>query len=102
VTAGLLARLVEDPQLTYQSVSDGLNLGQALAALSCAFVGARGMNSILTWGEASRYLERPSAADWANAEDAKQSVPARTPLSAHGCAACGSRRLTSTSRKARP
>lgn len=102
VTAGLLARLVEDPRLNFRSVNDGLNLGQALAALSCAFVGARGMNSILTWGEASRHLERPAAVDWANAVQSKRPVPARTPLSAHGCVACGSRHHTDTSHTARP
>lgn len=92
VTAGLLAHLIDEPRLTHRNISDGLNLGQALAALSCAFVGARGMNNTLSWGEAQRMLDRPRFMSWQGGErkDAKHSevVPAHQN---EGCAACGNR-----------
>jgi fructokinase len=93
VTAGLLAHLTEDPRLTHRNISDGLNLGQALAALSCAFVGARGMNNTLSWGEARELLDRPGFISWHGAER-KSAVHSEVATPAHqdeGCAACGNR-----------
>lgn len=90
VTAGLLAHLIDEPRLTHRNISDGLNLGQALAALSCAFIGARGMNNTLSWGEAQGLLDRPRFLFWqgGKSNDARQSEV----VTAHqneGCAACG-------------
>lgn len=94
VTAGLIANLTEDSSLTYRNISDGLSLGQALAALSCAFLGARGMNSTMTWDQASGLLERPADKVWDNVLRTDVSSPEPVRVSAHGCPACGNRRVT--------
>lgn len=91
VTAGLLAHLTDDPRLTYRNVSDGLRLGQALAALSCAFVGARGMNSALTWDQASDFLEHPAAGGWDEVERHQSTASTHTKNPTQGCLACGNR-----------
>nr|WP_246336655.1 PfkB family carbohydrate kinase [Flexivirga oryzae] len=93
VTAGLLAYLTDYPRLTHRNISDGLDLGQALAALSCAFVGARGMNNTLSWGEAQGLLDRPGFISWQGAER-KSAYRSEVVTPAHqidGCTACGNR-----------
>ncbi len=93
VTAGLLAHLTKYPALTHRNISDGLNLGQALAALSCAFVGARGMNNTLSWGEAQGLLDRTGFVAWQGA-DRKSPHRSEVVTSGHeddGCMACGNR-----------
>lgn len=103
VTAGLLTHLTEDRRLTYRNISDGLSLGQALAALSCAFVGARGMNSTLTWDQASGLLERPASVSWDNVEQSHSPTPTHVAAPTQGCSACGNRRAmpSRSSRRAR-
>lgn len=92
VTAGLLAHLTEVPCLTYRSINDGLGLGQALAALSCAFVGARGMNARLTWDQASELLGDHPDRRWASVEHTGASAPTPAKVLTGGCSACGNRR----------
>lgn len=91
VTAGLLAHLAEDSRLSYRNVSGGLSLGQELAALSCAFVGARGMNSTLTWVQARELLGSAPRATWDHNEPHEGAARTRAAAPAQGCAACGSR-----------
>lgn len=91
VTAGLLAHLAEDPRLSYRNISDGLSLGQGLAALSCAFVGARGMNRVLTWVQARELLGSAPSATWSHNEPYGGEARVRAAAPAQGCAACGSR-----------
>lgn len=106
VTAGLLAYLTENPRLTHRNISDGLSLGQSLAALSCAFVGARGMNGTLSWGEARRLLDSPgktSRRNDAERDPAIQSEVAPLTKENEGCVACGSHGPTvAAGRRARP
>lgn len=91
LTAGLLAHLNGDPRLTYRNISAGLGLGQALAALSCIFIGARGMNSSLTWNQASRLLDGPVTISWDDHDPNTRPAPTLGDP-AQGCEACGSRR----------
>lgn len=91
VSAGLLAHLAENPSLTVRNVSDGLSFGQALAALSCAFVGARGMNSRMTWDQARGHLESPTSAWWDSVEGSEEPSPIHVEVPTQGCAACGNR-----------
>jgi fructokinase len=97
VTAGLLAHLTEDARLTYRNISDGLGLGQDLASVSCAFVGARGMNRSLTWDQASALLERPARVSWDDAGQSNRLAPTHTEVPTQGCAACGTRLATPVS-----
>lgn len=101
VTAGLIANLTEDPSLTYRNISDGLALGQALAALSCAFLGARGMNSALTWDQASGLLEQSATVSWNDVRQTHSSAPGPVRFSTQGCSACGNRRVTPPRRMVR-
>jgi len=94
VTAGLLAHLAEDPRLTYRNISDSLSLAQALAAMSCAFVGARGMNSSLTWNHARGLLDGPTTVSWDNVERSDTPVPTHMEISTQNCSACGNRHAT--------
>ena len=86
VTAALLARLADDPALTYRNLNEGLKLGQALAAISCQFPGARGMNSAATWDQISLVLTGNEALE-------RQTRPhdfgATRPTNLAGCTACG-------------
>lgn len=104
VTAGLLAHFAEDAHLTYRNVSEGLNFGQALAALSCAFVGARGMNNCLTWNEAMQLLDGPATAPRLDSNEPHPSMPGHSKSPTHGCAACGSRgsKFSGARHKVRP
>ena len=95
VTAGLIAQLADDPRLTHRNISDGLKLGQALAALSCAFVGARGMNATMTWQQASDLLERPAASGWDRFQYRRGTEPVPVKIPNQACAACGSGRAFS-------
>lgn len=94
VTAGLLAHLADDPRLTHRNISDGLSLGQALAAMSCAFVGARGMNATLTWQQASDLLEHSAVPALDRLEHRRGTEPAPLKIPNQACAACGNRRDT--------
>lgn len=93
VTAGLLAHLLNEPDLTYRNISEGLDLGQGLAALSCAFVGARGMNSQLTWGQVRELLGAESNESRDYGEPETRTGFSRFAVPIHGCAACGTRRI---------
>ena len=89
VTAGLLAHLAESPQLTYRNINEGLGLGQALAAMSCAFVGARGMNATITWAEAAPLLRR--TADMRHYGQGSPQSHTQICFPDHACPACGSK-----------
>jgi fructokinase len=106
VTAGLLAHLTEDPRLTHRNISDGLGLGQALAAISCAFVGARGMSGNLSWGEVRGLLGRRGSTSWSPTAERDAITHSDVSAVTHendGCAACGNRLPTVVAgRRARP
>lgn len=48
LTSGVLAQLMLHPSLHHANLNEGLRVGQWLAARSCAFHGARGMNAATT------------------------------------------------------
>ncbi|WP_123390492.1 PfkB family carbohydrate kinase [Nocardioides aurantiacus] len=105
VTAGLLAHLTADQRLTHRNISDGLRLGQSLAALSCSFLGARGMNSTLSWGEARALLDSRGLGSWSTNPErgaAMQPEVDTVTLGNEGCVACGRRQSTVAGRRVRP
>lgn len=92
VTAGLLAHLIENPHLNFRNISDGLGLGQALAALSCTFLGARGLNSSLTWKDVRETMQNPAGLGTDFCPKTHDFASAPVSVFAQGCVACGNRR----------